>query len=313
MREVTSVAYSSSANLGPGFDVIALAHTSFYDRVTIKINENDTSEKISIIADKIPLDPARNTAGLSVLKLFEDKGVEDAVTIKIEKGIPYGLGLGSSGASSAAAVMASNKLFGLNLTLNEMVYYATQGEMAASGTPHSDNVSASIFGGLVFVKSINPIKIARINIHEKFGVMLAVPTLVLEGKTRKAREMVPESINTAEMVENSRRLSSLIVGLMTGDSQLVCEGMNDDIVEKSRLSLFPFYPKIKKMAIANKAVSVSVSGAGPSILIITDDLTDETAIESEAMKIFSSYGLESQLIKASVSGGAFIENVNTFY
>ncbi len=119
--EVTKRSYSSSANLGPGYDILSLAHMAFFDSVTVK---NTEKAGIKIISDSTPQNPENNSAGLGVLKILQDKDIREGLEIKITKGVPIGLGLGSSGASSSAAVKAVNELLELRMSPDEMVYYS---------------------------------------------------------------------------------------------------------------------------------------------------------------------------------------------
>ena len=234
MKAITSVAYSSSANLGPGYDVLAIAHNAFYDRVTVTDDERVGGDQVRIVSDNTPHRAENNTAGLALLNLLNEKGLKNRITIKIEKGIPFGLGLGSSGASSAAAVYSANVLLNLGLSLEELTYYAMKGEVAASGSPHADNVSASIFGDLVLVNSVNPLKVRKLKVSEKFSFLAIMPHVFIQNKTKMAREMVPGKVEMTKVVQNTRYLSSLIAGLVTGDRELVREGMNASIVEQAR-------------------------------------------------------------------------------
>ncbi|WP_171823555.1 homoserine kinase [Thermogymnomonas acidicola] len=228
--------------------------------------------------------------------------------IHIEKGIPYGLGLGSSGASAVGAVTAASELLGLSLSGEEIVRFAMQGEVASSGAAHPDNVAAATFGGAVAVLSDGPV-VRRIPVHSAFRFLLIVPGQQREGKTRLARSLVPRAIETGKYVRNSRRLASLILGLSSGDRELLREGMNDEIVEPSRSPLFPFYWRIKEEALALNAAGVCVSGgAGPSILVIFDERTDVSGIERRATSILESFGMSTRTVRAvSAGGGAAIE------
>lgn len=307
MKKSSAVSFSSSANLGPGFDTIAVAHTAYYDRITVSSARIEEKEQISIECDGITTDPELNTAGRAVRAMLNSLGVREPIRLTIEKGVPHGLGLGSSGSSAAAAVTAVNSYMNLGLSLNELTEFAMEGERASSGSPHADNVSASIFGGLVFVHSTSPVKVRKIAIDKEFKVLLMIPDIKVAEKTRKAREMLPENITMQDHLTNSRRLSMLIQGFQNGDRSLVGECMYDDIVERARLPMFPFYPEIKKMSLKNGAVSVSISGAGPSIIEFIDSNTDVAKIISESTSFFDRIGVSVTFSKCEVAGGAIVE------
>jgi len=110
--------------------------------------------KVSIEGDQVPLEPEKNSAGLAVLNLLQEMQVRSHIKLSIQKGIPAGLGLGSSGASAAAAVYAVDQLLGLALDRNKLTYFAMLGEQAAAGAPHPDNVAASVFGKVVIVYTL---------------------------------------------------------------------------------------------------------------------------------------------------------------
>ena len=109
VSSITVKAPSSTANLGPGFDVFGLAIDAFFDEITLtKIKKG-----IRIITDEdIPTNPENNTAGLVVKNMKKKFRVSNGIEIKIKKGIPAGFGMGSSAGSAAAAAVAFDKLFG---------------------------------------------------------------------------------------------------------------------------------------------------------------------------------------------------------
>jgi len=306
MQSIKAYAYSSSANLGSGFDILAVAHNAYRDLVEITA-ESSSEVRVRIESKGVPLDPLSNSAGYAVLKLLEDLGQKYNVKIRIDKGVPVGVGLGSSGASAAAAVVAINELLNLGLSKEELIYYAMLGEGAVAGSPHPDNVSASIIGGFVAVVSTNPVKVTRIPSKFDFELLLFIPKVEIEGKTKKAREMIPRSIDLKNYVNNSRSLTSLILGLVEGDRELVRNGLNDEIVEKARLPLFPYYPRIKEIALKYDAVGACVSGAGPSILLFLDSESKKESIIEEGKRVFQEYSIPVEIKIARVVGGAEVE------
>ncbi len=282
MRSVRAIAFSSSANLGAGYDILSMAHMAFSDTVYAEIVSRGERKVIIESESALPVDPDRNAAGAPAKAVLSEFGLDYVIKIRVIKGIPFGLGLGSSGASAVASVAALNKLLDLNLSLEDIVRFAVLGEKAVSGSPHPDNVAASTFGGVVAVTSHNPIKVSKIPVNLDFRVALVIPRVNTgEGKTKKARELVPQMIEISKMVENSRYLSSFILGLTQGNRELVKYGLNDSIVEKSREPMYPHYPKIREIALKHDAVGVCVSGAGPTTLLLYDNKTDLESIKRE--------------------------------
>ena len=101
---------------------------------------------------EVPRSEVENGACVVCLEMAKRLGVRKEIVIELEKRVPIGLGMGSSGASAAAAAVAMNELLGLGLSSDELIFYAGKGEEVTSGSPHYDNVSASILGGFVVVR-----------------------------------------------------------------------------------------------------------------------------------------------------------------
>ncbi len=300
-----SFAFSSSANLGSGFDILSVAHDAFFDEVEACISSDGV--KVSMVGnhETIPEDPLRNSAGFAIVSLMKDYGIKEGITLKIRKGVPAGLGLGSSGASAAAAVASVNSLLSLDLTKDSMVKYSMLGEGAVAGSPHPDNVAASIFGGFVAVLGERTVNL-KVN-YSDLKFILFIPSVASNDKTKKARELVPKMVETASYVKNMRYGFSLVLGLERGDRDLIRQGLNDEIVEKARLPMFPYYPKLKEIALSGNAIGSCVSGAGPSIIVFTDGETDVNLIESEGRKLMESMGYSVNVKEAKIGGGVRVE------
>lgn len=307
MKSATAYAYSSSANLGPGFDTLGLAHDASRNKVTVTFVENSEGIELELDCPNLPSSPEKNTASLAIKKILEGTGRTGRFRISVEDGIPIGLGLGCSGASAAAAVVAVDSLLELGLSKDEKVRYAMLGETASSGTPHADNVAASIFGGLVAVESTNPMKVRPLPISGRLSFVTIVPKIRIKSKTRISRALVPKDVTMVDHIEEIRHMSLLISGLSEGNSSLIRSGMNDGIVEKARLKLFPFYPDIKKMALAHDAAGVCISGAGPSILMACDSNTDVESVIQGAASVLQKSKIDFSVYRSLPSGGAYVE------
>ncbi|BCU69004.1 homoserine kinase [Stygiolobus caldivivus] len=308
-EKIIAKAFSSSANLGAGFDILAMAHDAFYDSVEIT-SQPSSSLQVYVEGEGVPNIPEQNSASFALIKLLEEFNIKAKLKVKVNKGIPPGLGMGSSGASSSAAVVAANELFKLELSNDDLVKFSMLGEIAASGSPHPDNVAASVVGGVVAVVSSEPVRVVQIPVNLPFSLILFIPKVNIEAKTKKAREMVPKHVELQKLVKNSRYLSSLLIGLIKGDRELVRTGLNDDIVEKAREPLFPYYSKLKEVALNHNAIGACVSGAGPTIAVFVDEKSDKAQIIKDGLKICESYGYECSVKEAKIARGAWIEGRN---
>ena len=302
---ITVTAPSSTANLGPGFDVFGLAVNAFYDEITltkIKI------KKICIVTeDNIPTNPEKNTAGLVVKNMIKKFKTKDGIEIKIKKNVPAGYGMGSSAASAAAAAFAFDRLYKLNLDGNSLVKFAGIGEKASAGSIHYDNVAASVLGGFVIVRT-NPLEIIKIEPPKNLRMCIAVPKLkVPKKKTKVSRSVIPKKIRLTDSITNLSNATSIVVGFMNKDPDLIGKSIKDVIVEPARQHLIPGFLKVKESALKAGALGVTISGAGPSIIAFSKDSKDLEKISRAMAKGFESAKLECQTIICKPSIGAKIK------
>src|SRR5712692_10421497 len=200
-------AFCSTANLGAGFDVFGLALNRYSDTVSARITSR---KKIRIIVrghegHNIPVELGRNSAGPLALELAKKAPLKKGLEIIVEKRVPQGLGLGSSGATAAACTKALDALLDLHLSNDELVQVASLGEKAVAGTAHADNVAASLLGGFVIVYD-KPIRTISLKPPTNLAVVVVTPQLPVQpDKTRKARKIIPEQIRVKNAVLNLGR------------------------------------------------------------------------------------------------------------
>ena len=301
VSKVTVKAPSSTANLGPGFDVFGLAVNAFYDTVTL----TKTKSGISIITnDSIPTNPDNNTAGLVVKNMKKKFKIKSGVKIEIKKGVPAGFGMGSSAASAAATAVAFDKLFGLKIDGNTLVEFAGSGEKASAGTVHYDNVAASVLGGFVIVRT-NPLDVIRIEPPKNLRMCVAVPTLkVPKKKTKVSRGVIPKKIKLTDSILNLSNATAIVVGFMNKDSDLIGNSIKDVIVEPARQHMIPGFSKVKQNALKAGASGVTISGAGPSVIAFSESSGNLKKISQAMTRGFSSANTKCQTVICKPSKGA---------
>ncbi len=301
VSKITVKAPSSTANLGPGFDVFGLALDAFYDTVTLTKTKNG----IKIITDDdIPANPEKNTAGLVAKNMMKKFKIKGGVEIKIKKGIPAGYGMGSSAASAAATAVAFDKLFGLKLNGNSLVEFAGSGEKASAGAVHYDNVAASVLGGFVIVKT-NPLDIIRIDPPANLRMCVAIPTIsVPKKKTKVSRGVIPKKIKLSDSILNLSNAAAIVAGFMKKDSEIIGNSIKDVIVEPVRQHMIPGFAKVKENAIKAGALGVTISGAGPSMIAFSKSSADLKKISLSMAKGFTSVNTKSQTVICKSSKGA---------
>jgi homoserine kinase len=301
----------STANLGPGYDVFGLALDALYDRVTISRSSSNSAISVAVRGkyyQGISLNPDENSAGLVIKKMSKDFGFQnDAFDLIIDKGVPAGYGMGSSGASAAAAAVAFDNLLELGLEKDRLVQYAAAGEMASAGAAHYDNVSASLLGGFVISRLTgkSPPHFIRLDPPQNLRLVVAVPMVqVPKRKTEVARSVLPSDVSLSKVVHNVSAASAIVAGFAQGDVRMIAEGIDDVVVEPARKNLIAGYDDVKRLALDAGALAVTISGAGPSLISILDG-KEATERVSQAMRSgFKKAGLDSHTFACKPSKGA---------
>jgi homoserine kinase len=303
LDQIRVEAPASSANLGPGFDVFAIALDKPRDAVRLRIGSSSGArgpsvKMASVTGLEVPRAEAENGACIVCLEMAKQLGVLKEITVDLEKKVPIGRGMGSSGASAAAAAVAMNELLELGLTSDELIFYAGKGEAVMSGSPHYDNVSASILGGFVVVRGGDGERPTAVRFEPPPGlaVCVATPSVSLpRRKTEYARSLLPESVPLGTLVANVANAGLMVSGFAKKDIELIGRGMTDKAVEQARKSMIPGYDRVRTQALGAGAAGVCISGAGPSMLAIVDKKRGEPAKVLEAM--LAAFGQEK--IKSS--------------
>jgi homoserine kinase len=302
-------AFCSTANLGAGFDVFGLALNTYADKVRLRLTSTKTIRILvkGPLGYHIPRATNKNSAGPPAIALLKKARLKHGLEITIEKNVPQGLGLGSSGATAAACTKALDHLLDLRLPNSELVQIASLGEKAVAGTAHADNVAASILGGFVIVYG-TPVRTISLKPPPDMIAIVAIPQLAVKrNKTRHARRIVPKDIDVGKAVLNIGRASAIVAGFAKGDIEMIGTGMEDEIAEPQRERLIPGFPRVRRAAIEAGAAGVSISGAGPSVIAIVDRRAHDPRVVGRAMlRGFADSNIRSSWFAARPAPGATI-------
>jgi homoserine kinase len=211
------------------------------------------------------------------------------ISIHIKKMMPLGSGMGSSAASAVAAVVALNQLLDTPYEKDDLLQFALQGELAASGSLHADNVSASLLGGFTLVRSQNPLDIVKLHVPK--GLVAAVFHPNISISTKNTRLILRKSVQMSLAVQQWGNVGGLIAGLYTEDFDLISRSMTDHIVEPARSILIPGFDEMKESALENGALGFSISGAGPSVFALCRSEDDANKIKKEIVRILDTFNL----------------------
>ena len=305
---IRAFAPATVANLGPGYDVLGLALSGLGDSVTAWISRTPGVRIRSITGDggALPLDPDANTAGVAARETIRLAGVDIGVELAIEKGMPIGSGLGSSAASAAAAAFAVNAAIGSPLRRFELVEACVEAEAVVSGR-HADNVAPAVLGGLVLVRSVDPLEIVRLPVPEGLFVALVTPDFRLD--TREARAAVPETVSLEERTRTAADIGTFVAACYSSDLPLLAGCVRDEVVTPARTALIPGASDAIVRAVDCGAIASSISGAGPTVFALchSRSIADRAVIGME--QAFASAGLSSSsLVSPAECPGARLEN-----
>jgi homoserine kinase len=298
---VEAFAPATVSNLGPGFDCLGLAVEGLGDRVRARRSDTPGVKILKIEGDggRLPRDASENTAAIAAAELL--RGTQLGVELELYKGLPLGSGLGSSGASAAAATVAVDSALGLQLPLEKLVDAARVAEGAACGAPHPDNVAPAIFGGIVLIPSVDPLRVVRLPVP---NVWLSIYTPGCEVKTADARRVLPASVPLAATVQHAARLGLLVHALHVGDLQLLGEAITDDIVEPARAGLIPGYLDAKVACLEAGALACSISGAGPTTFALSAEKSRADALAEILEETFTLAGVPGTGHVTRIGAGA---------
>lgn len=302
MKRVRARAYASIANLGYGFDVFAVCVTAGYDEVELVLGERGTKIE-GDGARSISTAPRRNTASVALERLLRDAGVERRIGIRLRKGVPLGGGLGSSGASAVAAVVAADRLLGLRLSRQKLVGFAAHGETAAAGAAHADNVAASLFGGFVIVEKHDSERVLHLTPPRALRFVIATPAIALT--TAQARRALPRRVPLADYSQGCARSGMIVAAIARGDVRELGRAIEGSPTDRARARLVPGFDDVCRDARAAGAAGATLSGAGPSVAAVVDaDAVDPRRVAAAMGDAFGRAGLAAVTRIARVAGRA---------
>jgi homoserine kinase len=256
-------------------------------------------KKISGDDQKLSYDPKKNTATVAIQSLLKALRIKQGFDIILNKKMPLGSGLGSSAASSVAGVFAANRLLGKPFSKSELVQFAMEGERVASGAAHADNVAPCMLGGIILIRSYNPLDIIQLPVPKDLYLVVIHPHV--EVLTKHARAVLQKNVPMKAAIRQWGNTAALAAGLFSNDLDLVGRAVEDVIAEPFRASLIPGFHKVKKAALENGAIACSISGSGPSIFALCDGRKATKRIAEAMRKIFSGNKIQSESYISTVN------------
>lgn len=279
----------SVSNVACGFDVLGFALDEPGDVVVASPQESPGVSIAAIHGDdgRLTTDPRRNTASAAVIALLQRLETTRGIALTIHKGLPLASGIGSSGASAVAAVVAANELLGRPAPMTLLLECAMAGEQAGCGSIHPDNVTPSLYGGFILARSAQPPDIVRLPVPEGLACAVLHPRFQIE--TGAARTLLGDQVGLKEATRQWANLGALVAALYTSDLALLSRSLVDHIAEPKRAALVPGLAAIKSAAVAAGALGCSLSGSGPSVFALAASMELARAAGEAMQRAFAEH------------------------
>ena len=294
-RALELVLPATSANLGPAFDAAALALKLF-----LKIRAR-TALEFSLQArgrDPEICGKIENHLMLSTYRevLQTEKKPVRPLALHIDNQIPIGKGCGSSAAARLAGIAMAVHYGGLSWTDARIVGEASRREH------HPDNAAACWMGGLAVASMTGDgeAQIAPITPKGDWPLLLAIPPQSLS--TEQARRVLPSQYSRADAVTNVQNSMLLLAAFVLGRADLLAPALDDRLHQPYRASLCPLLPALQKLSGKSGLLGVTLSGAGPSVLIFLDNKASVARAEAVVRAHLRKCRLSAQLISTGIIG-----------
>jgi homoserine kinase len=286
MNKVTISVPATTANLGVGFDCLGAALSMANE---FKFAVVDTNTKLKIVvsgeeARKVGTGEG-NLVYYSFLKLYQRiKKAPPNLEIAINLGVPLSRGLGSSATAIVGGLMGANSLAGNPLTKTEIMHMA----IAIEG--HPDNVVPALLGSCLLSVEEEKWQISSIPWHQDIVPVVAIPNFELS--TNKARSVLPTEYSRSDAIFNISRMGLLIRGLDTNNGEWLKTALADKLHQPYRQQLIPGYLEVRQAAINAGAYGVVISGAGPTLLALTNP-KNVTGVVASMTQTWKNMGIDA--------------------
>lgn len=305
MTQVKIIVPATTANLGAGFDCIGAA-LSLYNEFEFAFSDSSQTNKLKITvtgteADRVSIDED-NLLYESFRKLYQqiDRTVP-SVAIEIKLGVPLSRGLGSSATAIVGGLLGANYLAGNPLTSAEIE------ELAIAIEGHPDNVIPALRGNCqLSVGKMGNWQICPIPWHQEIIPVVAIPNFELS--TEEARSVLPTEIPRSDAIFNISRMGLLVRGLATNHPSWLSTALEDKLHQPYRQKLIRGYQKVKTAAIEAGAYGMVISGAGPTLLALTNS-TQVDGVVTAMKSAWEQIGINADVrsLKIDTQGAKVVE------
>ncbi|MDP5339522.1 MAG: homoserine kinase, partial [Nodularia sp. (in: cyanobacteria)] len=281
ISSITVTVPATTANLGPGFDCIGAALTLYNKFKFTRLDEGGLIIDVTgAEAERVQTDES-NLLYQAFVKLYQYIGqTPPSVKMEIQLGVPLARGLGSSATAIVGGLVGANQLAGEPLTQLQVM------ELAIAMEGHPDNVVPALLGGCrLAATSADNWEICDIPWDKNIVPVLAIPDFELS--TSEARQVLPTQVSRADAIFNTAHLGLLLRGLQTGKGEWLSTALQDRLHQPYRQALIPGYDAVNAAAMKAGAYGMVISGAGPTLLALVDQLHSQ-AVEAAMLSAWQS-------------------------
>jgi homoserine kinase len=290
---VRAFAPGSIGNLGPGLDILGCALTGAGDVVHAWRTSAPGVHVEQPGHPDLPRDATLHASAIAAADVLRRAGSsQTGIALSVEKGLPLSGGQGGSSASAVAGAVAANALLGDPLDRDALLLAALAAEERVAGR-HLDNIAPTLVGGIVLVRSIDPIDIVRLPVPDNLYVVLVHPEQRLA--TAKARSVLPASVDRPTALAQASAVAGMIAAFYANDLALLGRSVDDRIAEPARASLLPGFVAAKRAALAAGALGASISGSGPTAFALVQGTERARAVAEAMHAAYAAAGISAQV------------------
>lgn len=295
---------ATTANLGAGFDALALA-LDLASTFEVSIVATGTHPQIHVEIQgegrgQLPGD-RRNRFIRALFDGLADAGVESfgaSLRVLVDNHIPVARGLGSSASATVAALTAADALLEGRLGRERIL------ELAAESEGHADNAAAAIYGGLCVVTVVDD-QPRAVRLQPPVGLLAALYIPDKHLSTAAMRAALPDQVPFADAVHNVGAAALTVAALTQGRLEFLAAGTRDRLHEPYRAAAYPELPELIEAALAAGAQGACLSGAGSTVIAFSDDPAAATTIAAAMERRALELGLPGRAqVQAARAEGA---------
>ncbi len=277
-------------NIGPGIDILGCAITGPGDSVTVADADDSDVHVDEPGHPDLPREATRHAAAIAARAVLDRVGSRRGVRLRAHKGLPLAGGQGGSAASAVAGAVATNALLGNPLDRTEVLYAALVAEEQLAGR-HIDNLAPALFGGVLLIRSITPLRFDVLPSPPQLRIVLVHPAMQL--RTADARAVLPTSIDRATALAQATAVAAMTAAFCLSDLDILRDAVDDRIAEPARAKLLPGFLDAKRAALDAGALGCSISGGGPSAFALTDSDRVAELVLREMLEAYERVGMNA--------------------